>query len=298
MFGLKKEKKIEIENNLDFLKDNIDKHNGKIVYTHERSSSILNTTSNCLYLKRNTITLANNLISLEKDFKAFNSFPKLNINYMYILLEKEVLDNKELNYSDLLNNITKKIVDFVVNSTKENKVWYLDINSSINFNKFYSFNTDIYTNQLKKDLMGIFSCRTDIFSNSSQEKTIFNIEYDKEYFGENKFVKNNYFKNILVYKEKINDFHNSYNILDLINNNFIIEYFFTKEFNNKDNYFQQLIFTLSEIVGNKFHSVKYKTSDNKKYKYNNSIYYIPSNKEFECYKYNSLSKFTNIIYNN
>ena len=281
MFCFKKENNA---NDLEFLSENIDKHNGKIVYTHERSASMLNTISNCLYLNRNTITLASNLLRLDIDNN------QLNINYLYILLSKEVLNNRELTYSDLLHKITKEICSFVENSTNENKVWYLDIDISNNFTKFYGLNTDIYTNQLKKDLLGIFNYRTDIFSNTNK-KTILNLEYNN-FMGENKLEPNNYFKNLLVYKDNIVEFHNSYNILDLINNNFMIEYFFTEEFTKKDNYFVQLIFTLYEILGYKRdYGIKEINNEN-----NNSTYYIPINKEFKYYNYSSFKKFIELIY--
>lgn len=157
---------------LDFLKENISEYSGKIVYTHKRSGICINTKSNSLYLKKNTITFKKEIVPFDSDI-----LKKTNLNYCYIRLENYVLENN-IEYPTLVNKLTKDILELVTRSEIENKIWYLDIDTAINFMK-YGLNTEFFVKQLKKDILEFILNEISTYSTSINH-IIFNIQYDEQ----------------------------------------------------------------------------------------------------------------------
>lgn len=281
----KKQKIKKIENDLDFIKENIDNANGKIVYTHEKSSFHFNIISNCLYLKRNSIFFSNGNIGDKRNFE------NVNFNYFWICLEKEYYKNLEskFDYQELLQKILSEVTDFVNKSNEENRVWFLNIDVSNKFKKYYCLDFSSYNSRLQNDILNYFYQKSDIFSNSSQ-KTILNLYFNKN-FERLKLNNHNYFQNIVVVKEQIDDFHNYFNILDLINNKFMIEYFFLKVFSEKDNYFNKMIVALQELTSDEHYA--YVKFMNELKNTANSTYYF--NGEFLNYNYSEFLKYIHLL---
>lgn len=259
---------------LEFLKESISEYSGKIVYTHKRSGICLNTKSNSLYLKKNTITFKKHIIPFNEGI-----LKKTNLNYCYIRLENYVLENN-IEYTTLVNKLMLNILELVTSSEIEKKNWYLEIDTAMNFME-YGLKTELVAKQLKKDILEFILNKISTYSTPNNH-IIFNIEYDKQ-LNISDVLSKSFFTNFIVYYKDMDKFHHDKSVKDLIDMNFIIEYYFNYHYINK---FRKLIYILSNIL-----KIEDIGIDDSNQNGNISYYFLSKSSKFHYFKYRVIPKF-------